>query len=121
MTKASPSIEDITDRFADLNAHDRVYRSASGYTVKVKAVRRETGSPDRICIVVSGALCDDATAKARRHDGGHFVCPGHEVSVQSDSPADLAALVEAARLQAVARVELAAIHQAQAEAIKGVL
>lgn len=118
------SLEDITDRFADLNDHDRVYSSPAGYTVKVKVLPRATGHPDRLCFVVSGSLCHDRTAKAQAFADGHFICGPHEVLIQNDSePGDLedarrtlSARIEEARRMAVARVEAAALNHAAAAA-----
>lgn len=115
------AIQNITDRFGDLNPHDRVYSSDSGYTVKIKVVQRETGAADRLCFVVSGSLCDDVTAKALPHGDGFFIVPPLEVTPHAETPTDMAQVVEEARRDMVRRVEMAALNRAAAQALDGVL
>lgn len=114
-------ITDITDNFEGLNAHDRVYSSDSGYTVKVKVVQRPTGSPERLSFSITGSLCNDADATALPFGDGYFISSPHEISAHSESPIDLADEIEAGRQEVVRRVELAAINQAAASALDGVL
>lgn len=111
------AIEDITDRFEGLNPHDRIYSSASGYTVKVKTFRLDTGTPDRLAFRISGALCDDDTGRAKAFADGHFICQPHELAIHSQSGVTVAAEVEAARRAVVARVETAALNMTAAEAV----
>lgn len=121
----SMSIDNISDRFSDLNPHDQVYRSDNGYTVKVKVVSVPTGDPRRLNFLIGGSWCDDETAKAVAHPGGlydRFILTS-ELAPHSDSAMEggLARVVEEAREDMVRRVELAAGNEYERRALTGVL
>lgn len=133
-TAPTPAIVDVTDKFDDVNDYDRIYRSEAGYLVKVRTDHLDD-VPGRFLFLISGAWCDDETAKARPHGEGHFVLDhhsgtGHALTVQHEgpitlddgTPIDLAGKLEESRHKMVRLVERAALHHQAASApeIKGV-
>ena len=117
------SITDITDQFEGVSAYNRIYRSDSGYTVKVRVQQMATGEPGRLTFVITGSLCDDLTGQARSFgEDGYFIVEPHELTVHSDAETvDLASLVEDERHHVVRRVERAEINRVAAQGLSGVL
>lgn len=105
------TVTEITDTFDDLNAWDRVYRTESGYTVKIK-VQDISTTPALTSLRVTGSWVDDVTAKAKVLDEAYFIVEPHDIVFKTDSPVDIPAAVNEASLKVVQRVELAAINYA---------
>lgn len=115
-----PQIEDVTDRFGDVNAYDRLYRCTRGYIIKVRVTDR-SATPSALAFEVTGSWADDATGKARRFGASrHFIVSPHELAVHSETETDVAAEVEKARLLMVERVSLAAANHYARQALQGV-
>lgn len=100
----------------DVNPGDRVYSSDSGYKVKVRVTQVDTGSPDRLSFRITGSLTNDE-GRSEVFGDGHFIVQPHELTVHSDTTADLATLIENERLAMVVRVERVVINQAQLDAL----
>lgn len=119
-TPAEAAIEDVSERFADLNPCDRIFSSASGYLVKVKTHRvRRDEDPSSLHFRLQGALCGD-DGKAQFLNGVPFVGAPHAFTVHPNSAVDPAAALAAERALIVRRMEQAALHHAAAQALQGV-
>lgn len=112
-------IENITAQFPEVNDYDRVYRSDSGYTVKVRT-EDISPNPSQLAFRITGSWVDDETAEAKVFGDGYFIVEPHEVLVRSDTETDLGTVVEDGRLLIVRRVEAAAINYAAREALTGI-
>lgn len=112
-------ITDITDQFENVNAYDRIYRSESGYTVKVRT-EDISAFPAMLSFRITGSWADDVTGQARPFGAGWFIVDPHEVAIRSDSLDHLADRLQAGRNLMVGRVELAAINYAARLALGGI-
>jgi hypothetical protein len=112
-TPAEPTIDDVSAQYPGLKPHERVYRSVSGYFVKIATIRFRPDDLTAVHFQITGALVGKPGEADR---------PGqpHLVVVKPESAVDLAAVVEAERRRVVGWMELAAIHQAAAAALAGV-
>lgn len=118
-TPPEPTIEDVSARFAGLKPSDRVFRSASGYLVKVRTLRGAGEDATALHFRLTGALCGD-DGKALPHGDGYFIGAPHALTIHAESTVDLAAEILAARELIVRRMETAALHHAAAQALEGV-
>lgn len=113
-------ITDITDQFDDVNPYDRIYRSTSGYTVKVRT-EENSPTPSITSVRITGSWADDETGKAKTFSAGHFVVEAHEVPLRADTPVNVEAAVLAGHHLMVARVEAAAINYDALQALGGLV
>lgn len=121
MTKAVPlgEIADVTPRFADVNEYDRIYETGRGYLVKVRVTAHPVLST-HLTFDITGSWADD-DGKARRFaDDRPFIVAPDQYTAAPDSPVDLAAELEQARLRMVRRVDLVAANYYAATALKNV-
>lgn len=101
------SVQDITDRFDDLNPWDRVFSSDSGYTIKVKTTDISP-SPTTQAFRITASWCDDNTAKAKTFSGpDYFIIEPHEVTVRPDTPVDIQQLLAEAHAFIVGKADVA--------------
>jgi hypothetical protein len=137
-------LEDISAKIGDLNAEDRVFRTANGYVVKVKH-RLHVKTADMVAFKLTGSLCDErgkaleapagfhpATSPLRHWilDGeyAHLVVrmfhapdvhPGEPYGTEEARGRSLEDLIATGRDVVVRNVEQAAIAHAEAEAVAG--
>lgn len=111
---------DITSKFEDVNAYDRIYRCKRGYVVKVRVSDR-SASPAALIFEVTGSWADDETAKAKRFDAASlFIVSPHELIIRAETETDISGEIEAARQLMVERVSLAAANHKARQALRGV-
>ena len=116
---AEAVLEDVSERFPDLQPGERMFRTASGYMVKVTTQRVEGEVATHLHFRLVGALCrDDGQVQVR--NGVSLVGAAHALTVQPETQVDVAASLAAARALVAGRMELAAIHHAQADSLTGV-
>lgn len=113
-------VSDITSKFEDVNAYDRIYRCQRGHVVKVRVTDR-SASPASLIFEVTGSWADEATGKARWFDTASlFLVAPHELVIRSETETDVGGEVEAARLVMVERVSLAAANHTARQALQGI-
>ncbi len=87
-TPKTPPIAELEelDRsgFADLNPYDRIYRTASGYVVKVRLLHHRY-TPGWLIYKLSGSWVDENTGKAHPHGDGHFIVGEWEVQSKPEA------------------------------------
>lgn len=121
MTKAVPfgAIADVTPRFTDVNEYDRIYETGRGYLVKVRVTAHPVVST-HLTFDITGSWAA-ADGKARRFDDDRpFIVAPDQYTVAPESPVDLAAELEEARLRMVRRVDLVAANYYAAAALPNV-
>lgn len=99
-------VVDITDSLPDLAQEDRVFRSASGYVVKVKCVlsRADGWAGGHVAHVnLSGSICGADGKALPRRDGSLSVWDLKQSHVfKADGDDDPAAALQVSRLRCVA-------------------
>lgn len=99
----------------DINPTDTVYRAESGQHVKVRVRRIEGGGFGLAVFEVSGAACS-AEGRALAWGDGFAIAPAQRLTIHTDRPVDVGAILEEKRLEVAA----ATLHAwAMEEALKG--
>lgn len=121
MTKAVPlgEIADVTPRFTDVNDYDRIYETGRGYLVKVRVTAHPVLSAHLTFDITGSWAGDDGKARRFADDQSFIVAPD-QYTVAPESPVDLEAELEEARLRMVRRVDLVAANYFAAAALKNV-
>jgi hypothetical protein len=83
---AEPKIADITGQYSDLNPQDRVYRSVSGYVVKIYTKELPPHRLGDLYFRITGSLCDPATGKAVMLGDVPFIIEHHDVGRVLENP-----------------------------------
>ena len=108
--------------FRGLNAHDQLYRTAAGYTVKVR-LALHSYTPGQLIYRLTGAWVDDTTGKAMPYgEDGRFLAGEHHCQAKADGkpedpPADLDELLAIGTAAVVQQVERAILVHAQHQAL----
>jgi len=86
----------------DINDTDTVFRNpATGRLVKVRVVRVEGGGFGLAVFEVSGAACN-AEGRALPWGEGHAIAPAQRLTIHTDRPVDVGAILEEKRLEVAA-------------------
>jgi len=112
-------ITDVTADYADLNPGDLVFQAEDGTRVKVRTLPT-SASPDRLSFTITGSWVDDETGAALPFGDSHFIGRPEDLTIQTDSDVDVAAVVTEARHRVVTRIARAAAHARAAQTLPGV-
>ena len=106
---------EITDKFTDLNDHDRVF-SIGGVTVKVRAQAHAMTSAEMLVYEVTGVLADPVTAKAKALGADVHLIGPHLVQITTFSaePESVMDRIEEGYHHILARAAISASLHAQA-------